>query len=74
MVSEEVRFKSLSKDLLVSVILHLYHGKYGVTRNDDGFKGSHLHPLGRILKRTVGLSYYKHICGIVGPLHTKNIR
>lgn len=42
--------------------------RHAVTRNDDGFEGSHLHALGRILKRTVGLSYNKHIGRTVGPV------
>lgn len=42
--------------------------RHGLTRNDDCFEGSHLHALDRILKRTVGLSYNKHICRTVGPI------
>lgn len=45
-----------------------------VTRNDDCFEGSDLYTLSRILKRTVGLSYNRHISRIVGPTHTKHVR
>lgn len=46
------------------------HAEYAFTWNDDCLKGSHLHTLDGILKRSVGFSYKECICRIVGPLHT----